>query len=305
VLKVNYKKAQYLRSSYQCNSKNTKQRELLQIKATTACHVPDLNLWLAKDLDIFKQYLASLEIPKGQNKKLVKLYTLGLISYNAIDSIADEESDAKDLNIFLSMLLEYKIIFDELSKQSKESVFLEKLNNSVNRQYLQCANDPQSISYNKIQGIRSIPYIIPFVLARALSSAVSNQKSHTRDIIKCCFCFCSIRQTSDDLKDLSEDIKNNRTTLPTILYSWQGKPLELSDIVKLKIAEKSLLYCKEKLIEIDAVLSKYKNTQTDNEAIKIETLDGDSSIILIVKHWHNISYKIILGMEKYCEILSE
>jgi hypothetical protein len=253
-------------------------------------------------LNIFKQFVKSIEIPRRTEKQLVKLYTLGLISYNAIDSIADAESDPKDLNLFLSMFIEYKIIFDKLSKETEYVELLEKINNSVNRQYLQCANEPSSVKFKKIQGIRSIPYVMLFVLALFLSPNVKYHKSY-KDIIKCCFCFCAIRQTSDDLKDLEDDIKNDRATLPSLLFNWQkgvsnssgGEIVfDLTDSVKYCIAENSLAYCKERLQEIEIILN---DNKPDEDPAKNPSL-------LIINYWHDISSKIILSIEKYCEILA-
>lgn len=322
MLKAKYKKDQSLLLPSRYKDKINHNNQTL----TTACHVGDLNAWLEKDLVIFRKYLKHLELPRPISKKILKLYPLFLISYNAIDSIADAESDPKDLNLFLSMFLEFKIIFDDLSKQSSETEFLENLFNSVNRQYLQCANDPSSISFSKIQGIRSVPYILPFVLALTLS----NKKNSVGDIIKCCFCFCSIRQTSDDLKDLEDDIKNSRTTLPTLLYSWQIKPGAttvgattelLSDDIKLKIAEKSLEFCKGKLEEIKVVLEKNKKGgeqnilgdkggEVESGAVKKESINTEietetNPVLIIINHWYSISSKITFSIEKYCEILAE
>ena len=197
----------------------------------------------------------------------------------------------------------YKIIFERLCQKTIKSNLLIKINNSLNKQYLQCANFPYSIKFQKIQGTRSIPYVLPYILALFLSPKTKNYKAY-RDIFKCCFCFCSIRQTSDDLKDLEDDILNQRITLPTLLFNWQKDidiRTEYIDIKrniatnsnKISITEKSLEYCREKIKEIKIINDKYKD------------LENDDPIFFITNYWHDISSKIILSIEEYYNILTK
>lgn len=250
-----------------------------------ACHVQDLDKWIKKELDVFNIFTKELSLDNDVCKKLEKMFLNGLISYNAIDSITDGESSPKDLNVFLFMLLDYRIIFDDLSKKMHYLYRdkIELMRNGIDKHYLKCSNNPQTMKWHKIQGTRSVPYILPYITALFLSNQNSNLVC--KDLIRGCFVFCGTRQTSDDLKDLRDDILNEKKTLVVDIYKhFKNTYLEDDELaIKLKTANQVYKFLEEEFLKLDLI---FKNNS-----------------LLIFKYWHQSSKLVLERVLEYKNIL--